>query len=260
MLFENHNFLLKNYFRVHSNKNDRGFPISSHRTFECYAVTKGFAAATVNGTEYPLSPGDAVLVFPFQRHEYKTSPGTDSWLCIFSHDLVGSFYKGMSISPKSNVFKFSVPEVKHPENLFAQKALCYDICACFDVTAEYVHNTSIHAGIEKVLLKMLLYISENYNTSCSLKEAADFLGYDYRYISKLFKRVIGAPFTSYVNALRVSEACRMLLHEDMPYQDIAAGCGFGCMRSFNRVFKEITGLTPREYSKSGKRDYNPSPL
>ena len=259
MLFENHNFALKNYFRAFENKNAPGFGISSHRTFECYAVTRGFSVAVVNDVEYKLYPGDAVLVFPFQRHEYRTEPGTDTFGCIFSQDMVGSFYKGMRIAPKNNKFKFTAYEVSHPENLFVQKALCYDICAKFDITAEYVTNTSMISGVEEVILKMLLYISDNYMTACSLKDVAVYLGYDYRYISKLFKRIVGAPFASYVNAMRVSEACRMILIGNMSSQDVASKCGFGCMRSFNRVFKEITGKTPKEFAKS-KRDQNPSPI
>ena len=48
MLFENHNFASKNYFRTFENKNAPKFGISSHRTIECYAVTKGFSIAIVN--------------------------------------------------------------------------------------------------------------------------------------------------------------------------------------------------------------------
>jgi len=259
MLFENHNFALKNYFRTFENKNALNFGTSSHRTFECYAVTRGYSVAKVNGVEYELYPGDAVLVFPFQRHEYKNAPETDTFGCIFSQDLVGSFYKGMRIVPKNNKFKFTPYEITHPENLFVQKALCYDICAKFDISAEYETNVGMSSGVEEVILKMLLYISDNYTSDCSLKDVAVYLGYDYRYISKLFKRIVGAPFASYVNAMRVSEACRLLLIGGSSLQEIAASCGFGCMRSFNRVFKDATGQTPKEYARS-KRSRNPSPL
>lgn len=260
MLFENHDFQVKNYFRIDSNKNDPGFSISSHRTFEFYAVTRGCATAIVNGVEYTLLPGEAVLVFPFQRHEYRTTPGTDTFLCIFSHDLVGSFYKGMRFLPTSNKFKFEVYDVEHTENLFVQKAFCYDICANFDITAEYIDREISQSGTEEVVLKMLLYISDNYKTSCSLKEVSNHLGYDYRYISKLFKKIIGTPYVNYVNAIRVYEACRLILYGNTSLQDVATNCGFGCMRSFNRVFKEMVGKTPREYMRLKKRSCNPPVL
>ena len=49
---------------------------------------------------------------------------------------------------------------------------------------------------------------------------------------------------------RMSEAMDMLVSTEYELSRIAYECGFGSQSYFNSVFKEKTGLTPREYRKS----------
>ena len=52
------------------------------------------------------------------------------------------------------------------------------------------------------------------------------------------------PFTRYLNIVKVSAALEMLSAGEMSVTEIADACGFGTIRSFNRVFKELTGTIP----------------
>ena len=246
MFFESHHSTARNYFQLTESKNDYGFPLHIHRAFECYAVISGSATAIVGGREYTLLPGEAVLVFPYQRHEYKTQMGTSTWVCIFSPDLVGSFKKGGQLVPESNKFHLAPEEIAFPENLLLKKALCYKICGIFDENALYLEKPS---GEEDLLAKILTFISKNYTSPCTLYDAARHVGYDYSYISKFFKRMTGESFKSYVNILRISEACRLLEGGGLSIQDVAEASGFGCTRTFNREFLQFIGKTPSDYLK-----------
>lgn len=246
MFFESHHSTAMNYFQLTESKNDCGFPLHIHRAFECYAIISGSATAIVGGREYTLWPGDAVLVFPYQPHEYKTVADTSTWVCIFSPDLVGNFKNDGQLVPESNKFHL-VPEDKaYPKNLLLKKAMCYKICGVFDENAVYLEKPSAE---EDLLVHILTFVSKNYTSSCTLYDAARHVGYDYSYISKFFKRMTGKSFRSYVNILRISEACRLLEGGNLSVQAIAEASGFGCTRTFNREFLRLVEKTPRDYLK-----------
>lgn len=245
MFFESHHSTEQNYFKITENDNTKSFSLHIHRAYELYAVKSGRSEAKIDGKEYTLLPGDAVLVFPYQRHEYTTEPNTATTVCIFSPDLVGSFDRhSYGYLPKDNKFVFRAQEISKEKNLLKQKALCYDICGSFDEGAEY--EKSEHTESD-VITKLLIFISENYRGDCTLLTAAQHVGYDYNYVSKIFKKAVKTSFNSYVNNLRISEACRLLVSTDASVQSIAEICGYTCTRTFHREFLRIMKMTPKQY-------------
>ena len=55
-------------------------------------------------------------------------------------------------------------------------------------------------------------------------------------------------FSQYLNIIRLEKAIDLLNHntERLSVTDIASLCGFDTIRHFNRVFRELTGFSPRE--------------
>ena len=62
---------------------------------------------------------------------------------------------------------------------------------------------------------------------------------------QVFPQNVGYDLFGYLNIVRVSAAAKML-SKGMPAGEAALAAGFGTIRSFNRVFKQLTGFTPRE--------------
>ena len=247
MFFEGHHSTERNFFEIREDKNNKGFPLHIHRAYECYAVTQGEARVTIDGREHILQAGEAVLVFPYQSHEYKTAEGTSTWVCIFSPDLVPSFDKKCASNiPKDARFPFS-PPLSHPASHLLKKALCYEICGIFDDGADYIKKPQ---GEATLLTKLLTYIAKDYAKGCTLESISSAVGYDYAYVSKYFKRMTGISFKNYLNGLRISEACRLLLQSELSVREIGEACGYGCTRSFHREFLKSTGKTPTEYRKT----------
>lgn len=67
---------------------------------------------------------------------------------------------------------------------------------------------------------------------------------------RFFRRSTGRPFHRYVNEVRVARACGSLTGSQENIAEIAFKAGFGNLANFNRRFREILGVTPREYRKS----------
>ncbi|MBI3875634.1 MAG: AraC family transcriptional regulator [Verrucomicrobia bacterium] len=72
--------------------------------------------------------------------------------------------------------------------------------------------------------------------------------------SRFFKLRTGKTLPEYVNELRVGRACRLLVEEELKVTDVALECGFRNLANFNRRFRAITKLPPREYRRQFRQN------
>ncbi len=63
----------------------------------------------------------------------------------------------------------------------------------------------------------------------------------------LFRRTAGRTFVEYLAELRVGRACDLLATTDLPVLEVSLRSGFETLSSFNRKFRALRGMTPREY-------------
>lgn len=247
LFFEPYHSIDENEFR-YSVGDAIDFPPHLHRSFEFFYQISGGTEVTVGGTKYTLEPKDAVLVFPFQVHSYRSVINGRHEMIIFSPDVVMSFSKSrQNLLPLSNKMRCEHIPVNTAANIFQKKACAYEICGTFERGREY--RPASESGSHTTLVKLLLYANENFRDSCLLRSASAEIGYDYAYISKFFKRSVGISFRKYVNMLRVRESQYLLKLTSKSIGDIGEECGFGSLRAFDREFCAVAGCTPSDYRK-----------
>lgn len=77
------------------------------------------------------------------------------------------------------------------------------------------------------------------------QNAVQFMNMSDAYFSRYFKRQAGMTFSQYLNVVRIEKAVQLLdSAPTMKITDVMLRCGFNTIRSFNRVFREVTGFTP----------------
>lgn len=77
------------------------------------------------------------------------------------------------------------------------------------------------------------------------RNAVQFMNMSDAYFSRYFKRQAGMTFSQYLNVVRIEKAVQLLDSDPtMKITDVMLRCGFNTIRSFNRVFREVTGFTP----------------
>lgn len=70
------------------------------------------------------------------------------------------------------------------------------------------------------------------------------------HFSQLLNVHLNKTFYQYIATYRIQEAIFHIENDhNMTIESLAYECGFNSKTSFNRYFKEITGLTPSEYRK-----------
>lgn len=95
--------------------------------------------------------------------------------------------------------------------------------------------------------KTITYINADLSADLSLKFLAAQLNVNASYLSSLFSKETGVTLTEYVNSKRIALAQKLLRGTDLPIQSITMQCGISDMYYFSRMFKRITGMTPRTY-------------
>ncbi|MGB4660574.1 MAG: response regulator [Mobilitalea sp.] len=92
------------------------------------------------------------------------------------------------------------------------------------------------------------YICTHYREQISLTQVADFLNVNPSYLSDLFHKYIGEPYTKFITRIRMEQAA--LLIRSNPNEKIyiiAEKTGFVSAKHFNSVFKKFYGKTPTEF-------------
>ncbi len=111
---------------------------------------------------------------------------------------------------------------------------------------ELVKQTNLNA-YPPIIQKMLAYINTDLKEDLSLKNFAEHLNVNASYLSTLFSKEVGVNLSDYVNQKRVEHAKKLLSGSDIPIKSVAEECGFQDTHYFCRVFKKISGETPKAY-------------
>ena len=99
----------------------------------------------------------------------------------------------------------------------------------------------------------LQYIQERYADQLSLQQIASRYGLNPSYFSRLFHRHEGVSLVEYVNRVRIQKSCQLLKRSEAGIIEIALAVGYNNISHFNRYFRRIMGMSPREYRNSSKR-------
>jgi YesN/AraC family two-component response regulator len=92
------------------------------------------------------------------------------------------------------------------------------------------------------------YTLQHFDEPIALQQVADIAHFTVPAFCRYFKKRTRKTYISFLNEVRINEACKLLLSKKLEgIAAIAYSCGFSNVSSFNRTFKQVTGKSPREY-------------
>ena len=83
----------------------------------------------------------------------------------------------------------------------------------------------------------------------TIEMIAQQLHYSPSYLSMLYKQETGKTIGDAITAARMREAMRLLRETDDMIYEIAVRVGYHEQAHFARLFKRMTGMTPKDYRK-----------
>ncbi len=264
-----------NVYREHQHENtvvhawkDEDFEFSAHwhTQVEIVAVLSGTLQAQVNGITYSVNQGDVLLCGSNEIHSYMKShcrilliiispsfiEGTTN--ILQNNTLLNHCVRKEALSKEAK-FLIDCIDEKYSgryQVLDEIETIVFN-GYCLSLLGHILEKLDYKSEIEKVkqnlydyMCRGLDYIDKHYcEENICLHEISQNIGVSPCYFSRCFKMYSGYRLTEYINRKRVKKAEKMLKETDKKITEISMECGYGSLRNFNRVYKEITGTTPQ---------------
>lgn len=106
-------------------------------------------------------------------------------------------------------------------------------------------------SMNKHLSRILQYIAVNYQKDITLSTLSEAFDLSVSYIARLFKNEMQTTSVNYINAVRISAACDLLLNTNLSIGEISERVGFANQYYFTRVFQKHHKTTPSDFRRSG---------
>jgi AraC-like DNA-binding protein len=94
------------------------------------------------------------------------------------------------------------------------------------------------------------FILTNYANPITLEDIANVANLTPHAFCRFLRTHTRKTFSQLLNEVRVEHACRLLKDSTQSVSQIAFACGYANLSNFNRQFKQVMHLTPRDYLKS----------
>ena len=105
-------------------------------------------------------------------------------------------------------------------------------------------------GTNVILLETTLqYLRENFHEQLPLPKVARKAGFSVPAFTRSFKQATGTTFVSYLRALRIEHAKKLVSTTPLSLEQVAYSCGFNSQHHLIRSFKKVTDMTPGAYRR-----------
>jgi len=222
-----------------------------------------FGKATV-----PIAPGEALLIPAHTSHVYGAAM-TDPWSIHWVHFLgaEGDYLARLTRAPGytltvepacgatvSTLFQecyavflggFVLPRL-----IYAAKLLHRLLGELFFNNAAF--SPSLRSSRFHSVDATLTFLHSNVHNPLSLAEMANHAGLSESHFSRIFKAQTGHAPLDYFILLKMQHACTLLAVTEMQIKEVAAAVGYGDPYYFSRLFKQVIGVSPREYRRAPK--------
>lgn len=227
-----------------------------HMEPELILCAAGSASITLDSLVYELCEGMCLLCPEGAVHSIRSNEQSLLWVCLCRQPLTKSLIAGARLVCPLFVDRYHVAESLlhiHEENRrkqsrYAEKATAIFSSMLVDI---YRGEESLEENCEDDLPQpeyraLLSWIDREFNHLC-FRDAAAYLNLSPPYFSRYFKKMAGLTFSAYLNAVKVERAVT-LIHENkrVRAEELMEKCGFNTIRNMNRVFKNLTGYSPRK--------------
>lgn len=252
-------FEQKEYFKLSGSRVNgfRGYLPMFHPHGELLFVTAGEIPITVDGQTHCLKAGEMAVLFPYLTHAYESAPEASALILLF--DPRQTAFDNTLLSMKPVCCHTSAPMLRplmeRAVDMVKQDRPKTAMAYLNAVLGELLEMVTLvpHDGPSgDITVQLLSYCAEHFREDLTVKTLAASLYISESYVSKIFSRQLGYSFREYINNLRLQEAQKLLENTDLQVGQIMVRCGFQNQSSFNRVFLEKTGMSPRDYRRGSR--------
>lgn len=245
-----------------------------HLRLEINHVKKGNCMMHLDNESINFVEGDTMIILSNVNHVFEAgSVGTTLMQLEFLPEIFSGFdlnFPGCidgiglgSISPFSEENKL----IKIVNNIGIMRVVQRIVNELEGKNSYYQYLVVMYYA--ELLVLIYRYMSENYLPICqndALKRAISFIRFNYhkdisindvaiqadiseRYLRSLFSQYLNISPLDYLNQIRINKSIELLRNTELSVKEICFQCGFQSPQYFSRIFKQQTGISPREVAK-----------
>lgn len=219
--------------------------------FHCHHllwVTDGEGVFTFQGKTITLHKGQGVYFRAGFPHEYcatKSGVFGTAWLTFYGLDGLLEHYgvgdcflfdatDALNSSTRS-LYSHSIGN----STVISRSAAAYSLITDF-LASHFAPSAPLSDKVDK-------YLETRFADDLSLADIADAVGLNKYTLCKKYLNETGMTVMERFKIIRVAKAKQYLLNTSYPAETVGQMCGFRSPSYFGKIFREMTGKTPREY-------------
>lgn len=252
-----------------------------HPELQLAYILDGTGDLFVGDSITSFKPGDLFMIGSNQSHIFKSDPkyfekdskGKSRAISIFFHDqsLGDGFFEIAETSSLRQLIERSVRGLQFESSV--ADAVGPDIKKILDITGfdrfleilsilHKLSETTSYSYLASVsnaappsdqesqrVNDVINYILTHYKEDIELQKVAEVANYSKAAFCRFFKQRTRKTFSRFLNEVRVAQACKLLKNSSLNISQICYESGFNNVSNFNRQFKKIMEMTPKDYLK-----------
>lgn len=251
----------------------------SHKFYITILFTSGTGTHDIDFERYKIKTPCVFIMQPGQIHCWNLSADTNGYIFFHSKEFYDSHFRNHSLDAfpfffTSKAYPFiSLDEAGNKkiknlfqeihseyttENRFTEFKLACLLGLTYGALEECYKRKSLPSENEyqvrtRTLLKL---IDTHFRTHKKPQDYADMLNMSTRHLSRICHETLNTNPSELISERIILEAKRLLIHSPSAINEVAYELGFEDAGYFNRIFKQKTGMTPKEFrrQRSGDRD------
>ncbi len=230
-----------------SQKGVKEFPMHKHSDFEIAFYPDTTGVLRTPEKIYPFYPGSAVIVPPGVYHSSCTDTELNAIYVKGNVNLLFHLNTPIVVQDNRNGEGRQLISLIY-NNRFGNKEYLSSLCDAF--IHFLVKNIDFKDETDKTVNDLIeeftrLSFEPDLNPSEILRKS----GYAEDYIRSKFKKVTGKTPIAFITDIRIKHACFLIetYGNSLNLSEIAEASGYTDYVYFSKRFKEVTGVSPREY-------------
>jgi len=98
----------------------------------------------------------------------------------------------------------------------------------------------------------LNYVDEHFAEEIKIRDLAEACSLSESHFRRIFEQIMSMKPMDYVNMIRIQKACHLIAHKNYSMQEVCYRVGYQTASTFNRNFKQLTGMTPYQWKSARK--------
>lgn len=255
-----------------------------HNAYEIHYFLEGNFSFFVRNQNYKIKKGDLLFIDTYEIHNPIYKPENTSEKILITYrpsfaesspefkvpdvfSILNDKYDGnrlisapVSLQQQLQTILFNMLEIKNGASPYMATYLHLYLSLFLTHTADYLNRTNQPQGrapaYNQKIKSIISFIDTGLGNALPLDKISAHFNLNKYYLCRFFKEQTGMSIVDYINRKRILAAEKLITLNEHPITDIAMMVGFNSLTHFERTFKRLSGMPPRNFRNNVLKQSN----